>query len=252
MSIVDSVIASRVKSVQASASGYSGSCTYAFSQMTSPVSDLIGADKTTKQGVCEMLSARWIIEDANGRSLKTWLSTGGTNTVDANKIRLLMQLFIIGTTMAPQRMVWAKDEGNPGGDNGVALRQKSDQDVATYNYLLANGVVPPEKGSDGDWGSGTSSGGDKLKHLIARDLCDARGGGRRWRIIGIWGLVGGHAMAYSGDDSGCAFFDPNYGAFAFPSKTKFRDWFVHAFYPMAFYTKILGRRYELHDYTKKG
>lgn len=242
MGVLNSVIAARVKSVQASAKGYSGSCTYAFSQMTNPVADIIGTNKTTKDGICEMLSARWIVENSRGRTLQAWLSAGGGNGIDASKIRLLMQHFIIGETMKPQQMVDSQD-------NAVWFKRDKDQDAATRNFLLANGVVPVP-GNNGDWGKGDSSGGDKIKHLIARDLCDSRGGGRRWRIIGIWGSVGGHAMAFTGDDTGCAFFDPNYGSFAFPSKIKFRDWFTHAFYPMAFYTKILGKRYELLDYMK--
>lgn len=244
MDVLNSIIAARVKSVQASAKGYSGSCTYAFSQMTNPVADIIGTDKTTKDGICEMLSARWMVENSRGRSLQAWLSAGGGNGIDASKIRLLMQLFIIGESMRPSRMI---DES----DSAAVRRGGQNQDAATQNFLLSNGLVPVP-GNNGGWGQGDSSGGDKIKHLIARDLCDPRGGGRRWRMIGIWGSVGGHAMAFSSDDSGCAFFDPNYGAFAFSSKSKFRDWFTHAFYPMAFYTKLLGKRYELLDYQKAG
>jgi YopT-type cysteine protease-like protein len=244
MDVLNSIIAARVKSVQASAKGYSGSCTYAFSQMTSPVADIIGTDKTTKDGICEMLSARWVVENSRGRSLQAWLSAGGGNGVDASKIRLLMQLFIIGETMKPQQMVDSKADS-------VWFKAKQDQDTATQNFLLSNGIVRVP-GNQGDWGKGDSGGGDKIKHLIARDLCDPRGGGRRWRMIGIWGAVGGHAMAFTADDSGCAFFDPNYGSFAFSSKSKFRDWFTDAFYPMAFYTKLLGKRYELLDYMKAG
>lgn len=240
MGVLNSIIAARVRSVQASAKGYGGTCTYEFSQMTNPVADIIGTHQTTKDGICEMLSARWIVENSRGRTLQAWLSAGGGKGIDASKIRLLMQLFIIGDTMRPSRMVDSSSSAVRRGDQ--------DQDAATQNFLLSNGLtlVPYTN----DWGKGDASGGEKIKHLIARDLCDPRGGGRRWRMIGIWGSVGGHAMAFSGDDTGCAFFDPNYGAFAFPSKTKFRDWFTHSFYPMAFYTKILGDRYQLLDYRK--
>ena len=161
MDVLNSIIAARVKSVQASAKGYSGSCTYAFSQMTNPVADIIGTDKTTKDGICEMLSARWIVEDSRGRSLQAWLSPGGGNSIDANKIRLLMQLFIIGETMAPSRMVDSNSPLVKRGKGGGA----TDQDLATQNLLLSNGLVPVP-GNNGDWGQGDSSGGDKIKHLI--------------------------------------------------------------------------------------
>ncbi len=244
MDILNSIIAARVRAVQGSAKGYGGNCTFAFSQMTNPVADIIGTDKTTKDGICEMLSARWIVENSRGRTLQAWLSAGSGGGIDASKIRLLMQLFIIGESMRPSRMV----DDSP---SGRIARGGQDQDKATQNFLLSNGLVPVP-GAGNDWGKGDSNGGDKIKHLIARDLCDPRGGGRRWRMIGIWGSVGGHAMAFTSDDTGCAFFDPNYGSFAFSSKSKFRDWFTHSFYPMAFYTKLLGKRYELIDYMKNG
>lgn len=250
MGLVNSVISARVRSVQGSAAGFSGSCTFAFSQMTNPVADIIGGEAATKAGICEMLSARWIIENAHGRSLKAWIAPGGGQGIDASKIRLLMQLFTIGTTMKPQQMVEDSHTKNFS-MAGFSRNSTSDQDSATKNYLLSQGMAHiPVTGAS--WGKGDSSGGSKIKHLIARDLCDIRGGGPSWRVIGIWGTLGGHAMAFANGAAGCAFFDPNYGEFTFAAKDKFREWFTSAFYPMAFYTTMLGKRYELQDYKKKG
>lgn len=249
MGLMNSIIASRVRAVQRSATGYAGACTFEFSQMTNPVAQIIGDVKETKDGICEMLSARWIVDNANGRSLKTWIAGGRDNTIDASKVRMLMQLFAIGTTMRPGAMV--EDHG---GFTQRGFRRGNagtfNQDDATRNYLLSQGMrhVPVTGGS---WGEGNGGGGEKIKHQIQRDLCMFRGnGGPSWRVIGIWGDIGGHAMAFANGQTGCAFFDPNYGEFTFASKTKFAEWFVHAFYPMAFYTKMLGNRFELQDYAK--
>src|SRR5262249_16185661 len=98
------MMAPYVKNVQGSAGEYGGSLAWSFSQWLDPVDSVIGKNDKTADGICELLSAKWIEEHAHGRSLIQWL-TAGSSGIDPSKIRMLMQLFIIGETMTPEKMI---------------------------------------------------------------------------------------------------------------------------------------------------
>ena len=121
-----------VSIVQKSAKSHGGMLIWDFSQCVNPVASLIGTDTVTRDGICEMLPAKWIDEHAHEGTLANWLLDG--RAVNASKIRLLMQWFIIGTTMRPSKMVGRDDA--PGMQRG-----DQNQDKATQNFLLTRGVI---------------------------------------------------------------------------------------------------------------
>lgn len=217
--------------------------TWAFSQCTEPVAGIIGTDKTTADGICELLSARWITEHAQGKSLKLWL---GGDHIDPSKIRLLMQLFILGEKSAPEMVIDAdyRHKGALYNKEGKAEQTKS-----TVNYLMAQGIVRSAGPARVEaWRKGDYGGGEKIKHGLADAICEDRGD---YRTIGVWGPDGGHAMAAWTNANTVHYFDPNFGEFLFTDPQKFKKWFVNDYFPSSFYTKFLGNRYEVFRFKKK-
>lgn len=252
--LVSKAIGAYVRFVQASASSKGGQCTWAFSQCTNPVATLIAGLPVTEDGICEMLSAKWVDEHAHEGHLATWLANGG-KTIDPSKIRLLMQLFAIGTDMSASRMV--EDARQPAGPGGKVQyrpihRGGTDQTKATRNFLLSRGLIRRGDGWTKGWGAGDDGAGAKIKLELARQLVDSKGGTGSYRMIGVWGKGGAHAMAAYVGLHDIAFFDPNFGEFWFESKQQFVPWFTETFFPRAHYTSQLGQRFELHDYALRG
>ena len=234
-----------VRRVQNSAKPFGGVHTWDFSQCVEPVNSIIGTDKVASDGICEMLSAKWIDEHAHERHLSTWLCTDGKN-IDASKIRMLMQVFIIGMTMRPSKMVEDLSVRN-----SPVHRGEQNQDAATQNFLLSRGIIRRTGNPGMPWGTGTSA-AEKIKHALGRDLVSSRGGTGSYRIIGIYGESGsGHCLACYTGLKDIAFFDPNFGEFWFEDKSKFPRWLAEAFFPLSHYTGELGKRYELFDYALK-
>lgn len=244
-----------INSVRASVKPFNGQCTWAFSQIKDPVASIIGKDQISKDGICEMLSAKWIETHANESHLSTWLEGAG-HAIDPSKIRQLMQLFIIGSSMNRSAII-----GNAvkGGD--------VDQTQATINWLRAKGIIQRKSikpiqflggASENIANTSTASragGGDR--HDFAQQMANAiafsmKNGTGSYRTIGIWGSGGGHAMAaWVGQD--VAFFDPNYGEFWFERRQDFINWWPTFFKKSMYSMKKVGlcRKYEIMDYAKK-
>jgi len=247
--LTSKLISRWVKFVQADVSQYGGHLTWNFSQAINPVASMIGADPQTASGICEMLSAKWIDEHANGRSLSTWLMDG--DAINPSKISLLMQFFIIGTTLSPSKMI---DIGHIVGSSPNGLQRGNgdvNQTMATQNFLLSRGIIRRHGGNYNGWGEGTGLGGEKIKRQIARKLCDLRNGSGSYRAIGIWGLAGGHCMAAYTGEKDIVFFDPSFGEFWFEDKAKFAAWFINSFFIRSTYSKILCDNYKIDDYASK-
>ena len=217
-----------IRNVQTSAGSHSGFCTWQFSQMQDPVASLIAAYPSSADGICEMLAAKWIEGHANDEHIAVWITKG--DSIDANKIRYLMQLFSIGTDMGPSAIVGQVNRGE--GPN---------QDQATDNWLAAKGIVrrhgivpvpllgggratvplgTHRRGTDREGGS-RSVHATNVAQAIAKNLHNGNG---HYVKIGLHGNGGAHAMAaWIANDA--AFFDPNFGEFYFPRKADFIAWF---------------------------
>ena len=242
--LMSKLIGAYVGRVQNSVKSAGGHLTWNFSQCVDPVATLIGTDTVTRDGICEMLSAKWIDEHAHDSALPNWLMD--RNQINASKIRLLMQWFIIGDTMRPSKMI-DPDSMAPGIQRG-----EQNQDKATQNFLLSRGIIRRGGGLQNGWGVGNKAGGAKIKIKLAADLIDSRGGTGSYRIIGIYGSGGsGHCMACYTGLKDIAFFDPNFGEFWFEDKRKFVKWFTDDFFPKSFYSNILNDHYELFDYAMR-
>lgn len=227
-----------INGVRSSVTSHRGQCTWKFSQIKDPVATIIGKNNITKDGICEMLSAKWIECHAHDDHLANWLKGGGNQEIDPSKIRLLMQLFAIGETMNPGAMV-----GNP------QAHITHSQTEATVRWLKAKGLI--KRGTVASY-DGSRSGGSRSGYAtaIANAIASSwYNGSGSYRTIGIWGPGGGHAMAaWVAQD--VAFFDPNYGEFWFQNRYDFIAWFP-TFFNKAMYSlpKIgLCETYEVMDF----
>lgn len=246
--ILTPLIKSVIRSVRSSATNAGGMVTWEFSQMLPPVSSLIQGNKASAGGICEFLSAKWIECHAMDDHLANWLSSGNAGTIDASKIRLLMQLFVVGAEMPAGKMV------------EFDFFSKVDQTVATMFYLGSKGIIaraainPIVRSSENNYILGGSRGGG-MRRVMARNLATQivsnRNSSGSYRAIGIWGPGGAHAMAaWVGQD--VAFFDPNFGEFWFESQAGFVNWFP-TFWQKSHYSNPrfgLSDRYELVDYSR--
>lgn len=229
-----------INSVRKSADSFNGRCTWKFSQIQDPVATLIGKEKLTKDGICEMLAAKWIECHAKDDHLANWLQGRGKE-IDPSKIRQLMQLFIIGSEMSPGAII-----------GSTKTRQEADQTQATKNWLRAKGLIERNGGkfrfeqSRGGGGSRSGHAAD-LAQAVAMSLLNGTGS---YRTIGIWGSGGGHAMAaWVAQD--VAFFDPNFGEFWFERRQDFIRWFP-TFFSKSLYSmpKVgLCTKYEIMDFA---
>ena len=235
-----------VKNVQQSAANAGGALTYNFSQCLDPVDSVIAKHPVTADGICEMLSAKWIEELAYGRSLQGWLSGGGGG-IDPSKIRMLMQLFVVGSEMTSDMMIDARARGA----NTRYSGNNTNQTKATANYLRAKGIdLLDNRATFQAWRVGDKDGGEKIKHGLADAIIEGNATGSNFRTLGIWGAGGGHAMASYKNGVSIVFFDPNFGEFTFADRNLFKTWFTEQFYPKSFYTKLLGNRYEVYRYVR--
>ncbi len=77
----------------------------------------------------------------------------------------------------------------------------------------------------------------------------AHSGGGSYRRITFEGGLGAHAIAAWVADNVC-FFNPNFGEFSFDSRVKFRRWFLNVFWDQSLYSKILGGRWQVTEYSE--
>lgn len=242
-----------INGVRNSVSRNNGFCTWQFSQIKDPVATIIGKNNITKDGICEMLSAKWIECHAKDDHLANWLKSSNSS-IDSSKIRQLMQLFIIGSEMNRQAII-----GNP------QPRGRIDQTQATINWLQAKGILQrrtvrpiqfqnhapeniPYTAGDRRSGGGRAIHATNLGNAIANTLNNGTGS---YRTIGIWGPGGGHAIAaWVGEDA--TLFDPNFGEFWFENKADFIDWFPTFFKKSCYSLPKIGlcERYEVMDFAK--
>src|SRR4051812_30864961 len=96
------IVATKVARVRQTAIDAGGHVTWRFSQVENPVRSLICGNGETSGGICEIASAKWLELHAKGDHISNWLEKSGT--IDPNKVRQLMQIFAIGSTMHPDRM----------------------------------------------------------------------------------------------------------------------------------------------------
>lgn len=244
--------------VRKSAVDNGGEVTWEFSQMIEPVSKIISKVPETGSGICEMLSAEWLIGQASKVHLKDVLGSGAE--IDASKVRQIMQRFIVGTEMAPGMIV---DPINPGANvpegQKVDERTKNrpaDQTSATMNFLRS-------KGLEVDLASATTSvrDGSKIKDW-AKALADvlANKSHGKYKMIGIWGkgkdgeYGSGHCMASQvRKDNAIVFFDPNFGEFKFNNDADFKAW-LPIFWKASGYGRFIAKMshaFEVHNYNKK-
>jgi hypothetical protein len=230
-----------INSVRNSASSNNGNLTWAFSQIKDPVASIIGKDKISQDGVCEMLSAKWIECHAKDGHLGQWLQGSGQE-IDPSKIRQLMQLFIIGNTMNRSAMVGRPDSLVP-----------PDQTAATVLWLKEKGLVRRTSIASPDFNSSTGTRDGARRKVHASSICAAVTSNWNalgtYRTIGIWGPNGGHAMAaWVAQD--VAFFDPNFGEFWFEKKADFIKWFPKFFEKSCYSLPKVGlcERYEVMDF----
>jgi len=234
--LMHSILGFRVNGVQASAKQFQGYCTWPFSQVVSPVKNLICSYPDTSGGICEMLAAKWLEQHAKGGSIVNWISSSGDVTeVDNNKVRQLMQLFAVGTTMRSGAMVGKPQTG------------RVNQDLATETWLRSQGVIKRRQLTGGvpllgggyyhpSRGASAQPGRQDFSTAIARDIIQSKGS---YKIIGINGPQFSHAMAAWSDED-VSFFDPNFGEYWFARPQDFVSWLPNFWYSAGYDMPVLG------------
>lgn len=243
--------------VRNSASEFNGYCTWHFSQIKSPVAKVLAADKETSGGICEMLSAKWILCHANGGSLATWLSKDGQSVakedIDASKIRILMQLFLVGSEMNTDYILGESDRFGHVDQTGATNRWLAAKGVVQrksikpMTFLNAGSVNIPIKKK------GSRSGGDRATYAgnIASEMAGhLKNSCGDYCTIGLWGPNDGHAMAAWVGSNDAVFFDPNFGEFWFQNKKDFISWFPTFFKTSLYSLPYLGlcEKYEIREF----
>ena len=218
-----------ITTIRESAARFGGQCSWHFSQCKDPVRTIIGKAGKTDNGICEILSAKWVALTVSGLgTLQGWLSNGGAGKrkdLDVARISILAQAFGSGY---------------------------DDQENTTEAWLKAQNV---SQLNQTDMGGGIGHGASKV------DIDDLLGdmSGRVGRLGNpVTGLISiaednywlkykGHAMAirlHSGATPPVMYFDPNYGEFTFPNYNSFKDWFTF-YYRESHYQKFLGTYYKV-------
>jgi hypothetical protein len=205
-----------------------------FSQSREPVRSMIASLPYTREGICQALTAKWIAEHFNGRSLWTWLADRASgDAIDLHKIGTLMINFAdfsqrMGRLANPTTSI-----------NTANMDQRLQQmgklsymDFVTGRYLRLWGLARRTRPQD--FGPGEMVGGysPRTGQLIAQRLANAPVGHSpapytaisvmRGAMVG--GTQSGHALA-AFVDTDVAFFDPNYGEFYFGDRGAFLQWF---------------------------
>jgi YopT peptidase len=219
------IVASKVAAVRASALNAGGVCSWKFAQVENPVRTLMCSFSDTSIGICELLSAKWIEMHCRGSSLAAWLE--GDGPIDLNKVRQLMQLYTIGSSMKPGMM-----KGDTKDTRAVS------QDAATAVFLDAKGVVRRvgtvirNVGGQTLTFTNTPVESDdverkgKSRHFHACALADAvTENPNTHKTIAISGPHFAHALAAYTSAREYLWFDPNFGEFKFTWESEFKAWF---------------------------
>ncbi|EDZ42856.1 conserved hypothetical protein [Rhodobacteraceae bacterium HTCC2083] len=155
MSLLSKLLYPFVRNVQKSATDFGGHCTWQFSQMRDPVASIIATNPGSAEGICEMLSAKWLEGHANDAHIANWIMSG--DAIDASKVRYLMQLLLIGTTVNRSAII------------GHAVRGGTiDQDEASKRWLAAKGRHVRKIRDVRLFQAGLTSFSDLLKQCVPR------------------------------------------------------------------------------------
>jgi YopT peptidase len=223
-----------------------GGAYFPFSQCLEPTATLIKMMPQTKGGICEALSAKWIAEHANERSLWNWLCTPGTTNVRQGMIANLMVNFIEGVSSSPSSATF-----NPTIRLTSAERTANDfQAAATKRFLSVHGVIPRGAARARMKNIHSYSNGHAMGARLSRDLDpDLWNGQNFYLLIGIMGSQGGHAMAAFVGRNDVCFFDPNFGEFWFESRAKYKEFMKDFWRTSGYRNDYTG--YQLWDYGKR-
>lgn len=195
-----------------------------FSQSLPPTSTMISALPYTKNGICQALAAKWIVEHANGGSLWNWIFQRGTTRIETGAIGNLMINFA-------ESVATSGPLANPT-TRGKATGNLMYQDFVTDHYMrlyklkrrtIIQDGIAGSAGATLAYGYGTKTGIQLARRCSPKYMVTARTDGA-YVLISILGKGGGHAMAaFVGSD--IAFFDPNFGEFYLPDGKKFEGFF---------------------------
>lgn len=216
-----------ITQVRSSVTEVGGYCTWPFSQLTEPLVTLYSGHRETRAGLCEMMAACWIERHANGSSLASWLSSA-SGDIDHSKVRQLIQLSIIGSTMK-SGMMTEQDVGSIIQEDATLLwlRQKG---VVLCRVMTLDGAGNVSHTTD-DVRIGARHGWPKVgfvREMVANVQKDLYTCCNNYALMGIIGHVSGHTMAaWVGHDA--CFFDPNFGEFYFHDRRSFLRWFPFYF-----------------------
>lgn len=251
----------KMESIQKQALKYGGSYVH-YSQCIEPTSTLINSLPYTSNGICQALSAKWIAEHANDRSLWSWLFRPGTTIPSLPHIANLMINFTESVVQDKSDIEHVQSDSMrrriANRISNRTTRSKDTkgefyQDFVTDKYLklyanlirrrIVQESVAGSMGKRIDVGASLGA-GYRLADNLHQNKMVSRGGS--YVLISIMGN-GGHAMAaFTADDF--AFFDPNFGEFYFPSHAKFKQFFLQ-FWKLSGYYRDFPKFY-LMPYAK--
>ncbi|MES3033801.1 MAG: YopT-type cysteine protease domain-containing protein [Gemmatimonadota bacterium] len=212
MGIQAFVVRQYIKHLKSSAVKHDGFQTHDFSQSLEPTNSIIAKHGTSRDGICQAMSQRWIVMHAHGGSLFNWLcDASGKVRADA-----IVNLAV-----------------NQVDSETRTHRHQTDQDWASEKYLHANGIIrrtgvlPVAGQFMRDFIGGSRASGNIFQQLANGLVNSSKLVTGHYVMIGIQGPGGGHCMAaYVGHD--IAFFDPNFGEYWFPDRRHFVGWFRDA------------------------
>jgi len=227
------VVKQYIKVLASSAKKHNGFQTSAYSQCLEPVNSIISKHETTREGICEATSAKWIAMHANDSSLFNWIYDDNGKINKAAVVNLAFNQ-IHGETLR-----------DPSG--------KTDQDRASEIYLFSQGLMRRTKTVQGVGGlrqertimEGNKSSGN-VGVQLSNGLVSSKITAGFYVMIGVYGPGGGHCMAaFIGQD--VCLFDPNFGEYWFPNRGDFVKWFQSAFW-LPYRVGRLDARFTLREY----
>jgi len=244
--VLHSLVGHKVPAVQHSVQASGGFCTWQFSQVQDPVKSLICSYSDISGGICEMLAAKWLEAHAKNGSIVNWMLDAG-GQVNPDRVRQLMQWFVIGTTMRAGAMAGCPGNGAQGHSmvteqwlrtHGVVRRRH----ISGGTPLLGGGVYHLPRNAVGQRGHPRPN----FAGEIARAITNSPGS---YKMVGITGPRFAHAMA-AWSDQDVSFFDPNFGEFWFARPADFHAWFPLFWQLTGYATPMLGlgEFYEIDEY----
>jgi len=244
------VVASRGKSVRDSAAQYGGHCTWAFSQCEPPIVTQILRTEDTQGGVCEALSAHWILYHANDLALCDRLFPGGR--LDLNRMFQVMNLQAAGMQASG---AWNQDEITRVWLGQRGIRQLKSSVCYWPSEMNGNQYVPfraenrPAKSEGRTEMFSVNTFLTFLRKNTTRPVGPTGPAGGAYYKISFEGKFGAHAMAaWVAED--LAFFDPNFGEFWFEKPLDFARWFQSEFWHRSLFSAGLSGKYWLFPFAK--